>query len=32
VPAVRFPAHLPQHEVHTVQWAGLKGNKNGELL
>ena len=21
-----------QHEVHTVQWAGFKGKKNGELL
>ena len=24
--------HIPNHEVHTVQWAGLKGMKNGELL
>lgn len=23
---------LPRHEAHTVQWAGLKGKKNGELL
>jgi predicted nuclease of predicted toxin-antitoxin system len=24
--------HFPNHEAHTVQWAGLKGTKNGELL
>ena len=23
---------LAGHEAHTVQWAGLKGKKNGELL
>jgi len=23
---------LPGHEVHTVQWAGFKGKKNGDLL
>ena len=23
---------FPLHEVHTVQWAGLKSTKNGELL
>jgi hypothetical protein len=23
---------FPQHEVHTVQWAGLKGKKKGELV
>ncbi len=23
---------FPGHEAHTVQWAGLKGKKNGELL
>jgi predicted nuclease of predicted toxin-antitoxin system len=27
-----FRHSFPQHEVHTVQWAGLKGRKNGELL
>lgn len=29
---VDFRLSLPNHEVHTVQWAGLKGKKNGELL
>ena len=23
---------LSTHEAHTFEWAGLKGNKNGELL
>lgn len=23
---------FPSHDAHTVQWAGLKGMKNGELL
>ncbi len=23
---------FPEHEAHTVQWAGLKGKSNGELL
>ncbi len=27
-----FRHSFPQHEVHTVQWAGLKGKKNGDLL
>jgi predicted nuclease of predicted toxin-antitoxin system len=27
-----FRHGFPQHEVHTAQWAGLKGKKNGELL
>lgn len=29
---VDFRHHLPGHEVHTVQWAGLKTLKNGHLL
>jgi len=29
---VGFRHSLPCHEAHTVQWAGLKGKKNGELL
>jgi len=29
----RFPAQaFPIHDAHTAQWAGLKGEKNGELL
>jgi predicted nuclease of predicted toxin-antitoxin system len=24
--------HLPGYEVHTAEWAGLKGLKNGQLL
>lgn len=24
--------HLPGHEVHSTDWAGFKGLKNGELL
>ena len=27
-----FRHSFPSHEAHTVQWAGLKGKKNGELL
>jgi predicted nuclease of predicted toxin-antitoxin system len=27
-----FRHSFPAHEVNTVQWAGLKGTKNGELL
>jgi hypothetical protein len=23
---------FPNHDAHTVQWAGLKGKQNGELL
>jgi len=29
---VDFRHHLPGHEVHTAEWAGFKGLKNGELL
>ena len=29
---VDFRASFPDHEAHTVEWAGLKGKKNGELL
>ena len=29
---VEFRRHLMGHDAHTVQWAGLKGKKNGELL
>jgi predicted nuclease of predicted toxin-antitoxin system len=29
---VEFRHSFPGHEAHTVQWAGLKGMKNGELL
>lgn len=29
---VDFRLSFPTHEVHTVQWARLKGKKNGELL
>jgi predicted nuclease of predicted toxin-antitoxin system len=29
---IDFRHHLPGHEVHTVEWAGLKGLKNGQLL
>ncbi len=28
----RLRHRFPEHEAHTVQWAGLKGLKNGELL
>jgi predicted nuclease of predicted toxin-antitoxin system len=27
-----FRQSFDDHETHTVQWAGLKGKKNGELL
>lgn len=27
-----FRHRFPMHEAHTVQWAGFKGMKNGELL
>ncbi len=29
---VDFRHSLPNHDAHTVQWAGLKGKNNGELL
>jgi predicted nuclease of predicted toxin-antitoxin system len=29
---VDFRHSFPGHEAHTVEWAGLKGKKNGELL
>jgi hypothetical protein len=29
---VDFRHSFPTHDVHTVQWAGLKGKKNGDLL
>jgi hypothetical protein len=29
---VIFRHSFPHHDSHTVQWAGLKGKKNGELL
>jgi predicted nuclease of predicted toxin-antitoxin system len=29
---VDFRHSFPSHDVHTVQWAGFKGKKNGELL
>jgi predicted nuclease of predicted toxin-antitoxin system len=29
---IDFRHHLPGHEVHTAEWAGLKGLKNGQLL
>jgi hypothetical protein len=27
-----FRHSLPSHEVHTAEWAGMKGKTNGELL
>jgi predicted nuclease of predicted toxin-antitoxin system len=27
-----FRRSFPEHEVHSAEWAGLKGKKNGELL
>jgi predicted nuclease of predicted toxin-antitoxin system len=27
-----FRHSFPNHDAHTVQWAGYKGKKNGELL
>lgn len=29
---VDFRHSFPGHEVHSVEWAGFKGKKNGELL
>jgi predicted nuclease of predicted toxin-antitoxin system len=29
---IDFRHHLPGHEVHTAEWAGFKGVKNGLLL
>jgi predicted nuclease of predicted toxin-antitoxin system len=29
---IDFRHSFPTHDAHTVQWAGLKGRKNGELL
>jgi predicted nuclease of predicted toxin-antitoxin system len=29
---IDFRHSFPTHEAHTVEWAGLKGKKNGELL
>ena len=29
---IDFRHSFPNHEIHTAQWAGLKGKKNGELL
>ncbi len=29
---VEFRHSFPTHEAHTVEWAGFKGKKNGELL
>jgi len=29
---VDFRHNFPSHDAHTVEWAGLKGRKNGELL
>jgi hypothetical protein len=29
---IDFRHELSGHEAHTVQWAGFKGKKNGELL
>jgi predicted nuclease of predicted toxin-antitoxin system len=28
----RFRHHLPDHEVHSAEWAGFKGLENGRLL
>jgi len=27
-----FRHSFPNHDAHTVQWAGFKGKKNGELI
>ena len=27
-----FRHYFPNHEVHSAEWAGLKGKKNGELI
>jgi len=32
VPPLDFRHSLRGHDVHTVQWAGFKSRKNGELL
>jgi predicted nuclease of predicted toxin-antitoxin system len=29
---VDFRHSFPSHEAHSVEWAGFKGKKNGELL
>jgi predicted nuclease of predicted toxin-antitoxin system len=29
---IDFRHCFPQHDSHTVEWAGLKGKKNGDLL
>ena len=29
---IDFRHSFPRHEIHTVDWAGLRGKKNGELL
>jgi predicted nuclease of predicted toxin-antitoxin system len=29
---VDFRHSFPQHQAHTVEWAGLKGRQNGDLL
>ncbi len=29
---IDFRHYLPGHEVHTAEWAGFKGLKNGQLL
>jgi hypothetical protein len=29
---VDFRHSFPNHDAHTVEWAGLKGKKNGDLL
>ena len=31
-PPLDLRRSFPAHDAHTVQWAGLKGKKNGELL
>ncbi len=31
-PPLDFRDSFPEHDAHTVQWAGLKGKKNSELL
>src|SRR5215471_6267458 len=29
---IDFRLSFPHHDAHTVEWAGFKGKKNGELL
>ncbi len=29
---IDFRHHLPGHDVHTAEWAGFQGLKNGQLL